>query len=257
MNNRVGANMNSSLNQTDRVERFEAAFNRIHLKLKELVKSSGDHAPYGEVLYAGRKIHNSVRYHYEILKQFGYLRNALVHQRFSENYYIAEPHEEVVKEIERICELVIRPPSALSVASQPVISYQPETPIREILKMIEKKGFSQFPIYNEKGFVGLLTEGGIAKWMSVNLVGDVLSVKGIKAKHILAYEKLHNVAFLSRECSIHDLEDAFESSFDRNEKLEAIIITQTGLKSNKPIGIVSSWDLVKIDHTTFPIASQV
>lgn len=119
------------------------------------------------------------------------------------------------------------------------------------------KGFSQFPIYDEKQFVGLLTEGGVAKWMSKNLIGDSLSVEGIKAKDILACEKNHNVAFLSRDSTIYDLEEVFEGAFERNEKLEAILITQTGSKEQKPIGIVTSWDLIQIDFTTVPLVSQV
>lgn len=63
--------------------------------------------------------------------------------------------------------------------------------------------------------------------------------------------------FLSKDCSIYELEDAFEQSFNDNEKLEAILITQNGLQSQKPIGIVTSWDLVRIDHTTVALASQM
>lgn len=249
--------MSTILEQKERVERFEAAFNRIHNKLKELTINSSDYISYSEALYKSRDRHNIIRYHYDILKQFGHLRNALVHQRFDKDHYIAYPHETTLGEIERVEKLLMQPPLALSIASQPVISFSSDTLVKDILKEVERSGFSQFPIYDDSQFLGLLTEGGIAKWMSMNIIGDMVSLKGLRAKDILLCEKKHNVHFLNRDSTIYDLEDIFERAFDRNEKLEAILITHTGNSTQKPIGIVTSWDLVQIDQTTLSLASQV
>lgn len=56
--------------QTEKIAGFEAAYNRIHIQLKKLVKDPRDHAPYGEVLYAARNLHNVVRSHYDHLRLF-------------------------------------------------------------------------------------------------------------------------------------------------------------------------------------------
>jgi predicted transcriptional regulator len=249
--------MNNIITQKELVARFEAAFNRIHVKLKELSTGSSDHISYSEALYKSRTRHNVVRHHYQLLKQFGHLRNALVHQRYDKDHYIAVPHEDTVKEIEKVERLLMTPPLALSIASQPVVCFNPETPIRAILQEVERSGFSQFPIYDETTFVGLLTEGGIARWMSKNITSDLISIEDIQARDILLCEKPHNVSFLGREKTIYDLEDVFEEAFDNNDKLEAVLITQSGKRSQKPIGIVTSWDLVQIDQTILSIVSQV
>lgn len=152
---------------------------------------------------------------------------------------------------------MLQPPLALSIASQPVVTSAPDAPLSAILEIIDKKGFSQIPIYQDSCFIGLLTEGGIAKWLSRNAFVGTISINHVLVKDILPLEKKHNVKFLSRDCSIYELEDAFEQSFNDNEKLEAILITQNGLQSQKPIGIVTSWDLVGIDHTTVALASQM
>ncbi|MDL4839580.1 CBS domain-containing protein [Aquibacillus rhizosphaerae] len=239
------------------VYRFEIAFNRIHKKLTDLVKQSSDYISYGDVLHLARNSHNVVRTNYDTLKQFGRLRNALVHQKIREDFYIAEPHLEVVEEIERLCELIHKPPLALSIASQPVTVFTPGTPLEVILRTIKEYGYSQLPIYENSHFRGLLTVGGIAKWMSNQLSNSQIMVANIKARDILLYEKKHNVEFLSRQSSIYDLETVFEESFEKNMKLEAILITQTGSRDQKPIGIVTSWDLVQIDRTSLTIASHV
>lgn len=242
--------MNSIGQNGEKVARFEAAFNRIHEKLKELVKETHEHAAYGDVLYGARKLHNVVRYHYENLKQFGYLRNAIVHKKIREDFYIAEPHDKVVEEIERISGILFQPPLALSVASQPVKSYSPQTSLIEILSMMDQKGYSQFPIYAENAFQGLLTDGGIAKWLSRNLIGNSANLEGVTAADLIPLEKKHSVKFLSRTSSIYDLEAIFEKSFEENKKLKAILITEHGSQNQKPIGIVTTWDLVRIDHAT-------
>ncbi|MHC0037050.1 CBS domain-containing protein [Pseudoneobacillus sp. C159] len=243
--------MNSINQNGERIARFEAAFNRIHEKLRELVMDSHAHAPYGDLLYSAKRLHNVVRYNYENLKQFGYLRNAIVHKKIREDFYIAEPHEKVVEEIERISEILLKPPLALSVASQPVKTYSPKTSIMEILEMMDEKGYSQFPIYEENVFKGLLTDGGIAKWLSRNLVDKKANLNGVTAADLIPLEKEHSVKFLPRTSTIYDLEFLFEKSFEENKKLKAILITELGLQQQKPIGIVTTWDLVRIDRNTF------
>ncbi|MEH7344344.1 hypothetical protein V7122_10770 [Bacillus sp. JJ1532] len=153
----------------------------------------------------------------------------------------------------------MEPPLALSFASQTVSCFRPESesPIKDILKEVELIGFSQFPIYDDKQFIGMLTEGGIAKWVYMNLIVHTLSMEGICTRDILAYEKKHNVVFLDRDSTIYDLEDVFERAFERNQKLEGVLVTQTSSQTQKPIRIVTSWDLVQIDFTTFSLASQV
>ncbi|MDP5274968.1 CBS domain-containing protein [Chengkuizengella axinellae] len=243
-------------NMSNKIERFEAAFNRIHHTLTRLVSRSNEHAPYREVLNRAKSRHKTVKIHYDSLVQFGHLRNAIVHQKIREGFYIAEPHEEVVEHIEHISELILNPPNALSIASQPVISFTPQSSLREILSTIDRVGYSQFPIYDEKGFVGLLTEGGIAKWLSRNITKTTISIDYVTAFDILPLEKEHNVHFMGRKNSIYDLEEIFDKSFENNKKLEAILITEHGKKTQKAIGIVTSWDLVQIDHTFVSLASQ-
>jgi len=250
--------MNTIQQTSEKIIRFEAAFNRIHVKLRNMVKDPMPHAPYGDVLSKAKKLHSIVRYHYDHLRQFGNLRNAIVHQKMDKDFYIAEPHDWVIEEIERISEVLLKPTPALSIASQPVTSYSPETPLKEILQKIDEKGYSQFPIYNKKEFAGMVTEGGIAKWLSQNsLKKHYISIDEVCVCDILPLEKKHSVKFLSKSNTIYDLEDAFKESISKNEKLEAILITEHGELKQKPIGIVTPRDLVRIEHTSFTLVNQM
>jgi len=245
------------IDDRSKVERFEVAFNKIHLKLKELVTGSFHHAPYGELLQKAKKKRGIIHENFERFRRFGHLRNALVHEKNKENFYIAVPHLELVEEIERLCEQLLRPPLALSIASQPVTTLPSKASITEVLRIIEQKSFSQIPIYDDDGFKGLLTEGGIAKWFSQNIKGGLVSVKGHTAADILPLEKAHNVHFISRNQTIYDLEDVFEDYYNHNKKLEAILITESGAKTQKPIGIVTAWDLVRIDNSALIVSNHI
>jgi hypothetical protein len=43
------------------------------------------------------------------------------------------------------------------------------------------------------------------------------------------------------------VEELFEDHHLAHKKLEAVIITENGNMSEKPLGIITSWDLVEID----------
>jgi predicted transcriptional regulator len=241
----------------EKVERFEVAYNRIHVKLKELVGDTSLYASYSDVLYRAKNKRNIVHQNYKKLKKFGHLRNSIVHDRLNQDFFIAVPHLQIVEEIERICSHLWSPPLALSIASQPVTICNPSTSLEELLEIMHTNGFSQVPVYDEREFVGLLTEGGIIKWISENMIAGLVQIEDAKAQDILPLEEEHNVHFISRKKTIYDLEDIFEDYYEKNKKLEAILITETGQETQKPIGIVTSWDLVQIDNTALLVSNHI
>jgi predicted transcriptional regulator len=240
-------------NRRDRSERFEIAFNQIHLKLKELLQGAETDS-FVYLLNKAREKHAAIRYHYDALRQYAKLRNAMVHEKVKEAFYIADPHEDIVYEIERISRVLWEPPSALSIASTEVKCFKPTTPLKEILEAIEHYGYAQFPIYEQDQFIGLLTEGGLAKWFSHSINQHSISIEHVTVKDILKIDKLRHVKFLSQTSSLFDVEEVYESSFDRNKKLAAVILTQDGSRNQEPIGIITSWDLIHVDRKTVSIS---
>lgn len=234
--------------------RFEVAFNQIHYCLKNLVQSKNEN--FIHVLNLAKDQHSSVRPYYDILRQYAKLRNSLVHYKLEPVNYIAEPHIEVVEDIEAIQKILSKPPLAMSIASKNVSTFEISASLDEILMEFDKTGFSQFPVYKGRQFLGLLTEGGIARWLSQNIQNGVAMTKDITAKDILKLEKKHNVDFIKRTQDIYELECLFEDYFEQNKKLEAIIITENGELNESPVGIITTWDLVQIDHRSLPILAN-
>ena len=49
--------------------------------------------------------------------------------------------------------------------------------------------------------------------------------------------------------NIFDIEELYENAHKEKRDLEIVIITENGLKNEKPLGIITAWDLIEIDYT--------
>ncbi|MGM0843727.1 MAG: CBS domain-containing protein [Bacillota bacterium] len=227
-------------------ERFEAAFNQIHDQLKKLVSAKTDR--FTSLVRYGRR-HKAIETFEDELIQFAKLRNAIVHEKVSPGYYIAEPHQEVVERIEEIAEILLKPNYAMSIATKKVIWFSAEDSLEGVIHKMKQCTYSQFPVYEGGLCVGLLTTRGIVNWMAEHIAGNVVSLHTFKVKDILDYEIAHPIAYASKSINIFEVEEIFEEHHQKKIQLEAVIITENGLPHETPIGIVSAWDLIEIDYT--------
>ncbi|WP_226677932.1 CBS domain-containing protein [Mesobacillus jeotgali] len=227
--------------------KFETAFNRIHKALKEMVKGTDSDA-FVELLYSGYKNHSLVRKYKSELHQFAKLRNAIVHERVNADYYIAEPHIEVVERIEEICREFEKPQTALSIATSPVFYYYEDAYLKDVLKVINKFDFTRFPVYDKDDkYIALLTSTEIIQWMAKHFSDSVVHFEDVRVKELLTKGKNYFVTFVDEDASLYHIEELFERYHTRGKKLQAVIITETGDRHGKPIGVITPWDLLDSD----------
>ncbi|MCH6268214.1 hypothetical protein [Neobacillus citreus] len=227
-------------------ERFEVAFNQIHAWLqRNIVEERSD--KFTDLLRSGFPRHSIIRKYYHDLKMFARLRNSIVHDKVELGFYIAEPHETVVDKIELIAELLVEPKAAYSIASKPVFYYYENAKLKDILTVIQKKSVSLFPIYDETGFKWLLTAEEIIGWFANHLTGNSIVIDEVEVKELFSEKRNRRVEFVGKDIDIFEVEEIFEQYHLKNQKLEAVIITETGEQQQKPLAIVTSWDLVEID----------
>jgi CBS domain-containing protein len=227
--------------------KFETAFNRIHKQLKEMVEGTDSDA-FVELLYSGYKNHSLVRKYKSELHQFAKLRNAIVHERVNADYYIAEPHIEVVERIEEIAREFEKPQTALSIATSPVFYYYEDAYLKDVLKVINKFDFTRFPVYDKDDkYVALLTSTEIIQWMAKHFSDSVVHFEDVRVKELLTKGKNYFVTFVDEDASLYHIEELFERYHTRGKKLQAVIITETGDRHGKPIGVITPWDLLDSD----------
>ncbi|MGR9048523.1 CBS domain-containing protein [Halobacillus faecis] len=232
----------------DIVEQFEITFNQIHQHLKEL-NGFPKNDNFVELLQRSKLKHSVIRIHFDQLKQYAKLRNAIVHERISGDYFIATPHEDVVRALKRIKRTLDQPPQALEFATRPVLFFKEDTALSHVMEAFDQHGISQFPIYTkDRAFSGLLTNDGIVRWLSQNHTNERIVLENICAVDVLPVEKDRSVEFLKAGATVFDLEERFERSLNENRKLKAVILTETGSPDDLPMGIVTTWDLIKVDR---------
>lgn len=233
------------INITPLAERFESAFNRIHKCLMRIVRDAKNDS-FKALLDEGDS-HAIIRTYRDDLYQYAKLRNAIVHDKVKEHFYIAEPHEEIVLHIEKIAEHFEKPKKALKIASSPVLYYKEDTPLKDILKVVDKLSYSQYPIVDSRGtYKWLLTSEGIIRWLSKQPLSGI-SLENVVVKELFQHEKPHQVAYVNSESDIYEVEAIFEDHHLAKRKLKAVIVTQNGKMEEKPLGIITAWDLVEID----------
>lgn len=232
------------VNHKEQSGRFETAFNRIHKALREMVKETDSDA-FVELLYSGYKNHSLIRKYKSELHQFAKLRNAIVHERVNADFYIAEPHIEVVDQIEEICREFEKPQTALSIATSPVFYYYEDAYLKDVLKVINKFDFTRFPVYDKDDkYVALLTSTEIIQWMAKHFSSEVIHFEDVRIKDLLTKGKNYFVTFVKEETSLYEIEELFERYHTRGKKLQAVIITETGDRHGTPIGVITPWDLL-------------
>lgn len=227
--------------------RFIIAFNKIEKALKEIIASK-DYVTFFRSIELAKKKNATVRKYEDDLREFADLRNAIVHHRTSTEYVIAEPHMEIVELIEQIEELLSRPVTVGTMFARTVHVFDAEDSLAKVLRIVRGHTFTQWPVYENGVFSGLITGGGIARWLVETQDEKVISREITRMQDILKHEKDgRNHRFIASATSVYEAEEIFKQSVMEGGGLEALLITQNGKKEEKLTGIITPIDLIKIE----------
>ena len=121
----------------------------------------------------------------------------------------------------------------------------PRDTLAAALKRIRMLDYSQFPIYDDGRFVGLLTENGITRWLAHRASTDPSPI-ALDAVDVHAIAKLEerrpNHVFVEGSRRADDL----GAMFADQELLEAVLITRSGKASEPLLGIATRWDVATL-----------
>ncbi len=222
------------------ITRFETTFNQIQdLLQKELRLGFDEHKPFSQLVkdYFGSRNNRKK----SLLLDYGKLRNAIVHKYFQEGEYCAVPNKKTVENIELILKELQNPPKVIPDYQGDVIILNPKDHLEVVLELISKNDFSQFPVYEDKKSVGLLTENGITRALANMRSEEIIEFKGVSVSNLLKHQEvIKNLEFISRTGLFEDA----ASLFSKNIYLEAILITNNGKPGEKPLGIITRWDIL-------------
>jgi hypothetical protein len=232
-----------------RAEAFLNAFGEIEQVLRRQLRAQA-FTTFSQLLIDATKRSPGVRQFEVDLREYAELRNAIVHQR-TDGHAIAEPYVDVVRDIERIRDRLVRPPGLLPLAAQPVVTCEASDHIGSAAMQMRQGNFSQLPVYEDARFLQLLTAETITRWMAFTLRDNDGLLEEVPVAEVLPHaETTDNVAFLSRGATAFDALGAFEEFFQRGQFLNAILLTEAGSTAQAPLGIVAVADIPEILAST-------
>jgi len=267
-------NGQTSDGERTRIDRFEAAYNRIDRELQRLLDEPREGRRRG-FASSVRQIAAERRHfgrHLDFLLEAGELRNALVHNRLGAVEYIAVPTLATVIKLESIDEELRKPVPLRALAAKEVVSVSVDDRVGRVLGLVQEKGYVRFPVRRDGRIVALLTASGVVRWIASHDIdacalpsamrgsrsstgpldetvaptdGEriICTIASVSVGEVLARDhRKDEFALVARDSTV---EDAL-ALWMRNPRLEAVIITERGRADETPLGIATATDLIKL-----------
>lgn len=221
-------------------EVFIDLFTEIEQKIKEIC---GDtyHSNFSELLRRARNINSIINQYINDLREYSQLRNAIIHTR-RENFIIAEPHDDVVKEIRHIRNMLYNPPRVSSIMQGKPYFASPKTPIMEVMETFSSKGFMRCPIVDGNRIVGLITAKTLARW----IISKPNDFQNATLDSMIPFAETDDYIVVGANSDIVSLVDRFKKSIQKGKYLQAVLITQNGRPEGSLMGILTPSDLPQL-----------
>lgn len=227
-------------------DEFMALYNEIDRKMREDLGERNEGRYFMDVVerYAGR--YPQFEAVTRDLRGFAQLRNVVAHNLDPRNPWFV-PSKESIAGLRRIRDRLVSPVRAEQAFRKVVRTLTPDAPISIALELARTNHYSQFPIYGEQGFLGLLSENGIVQWIARNVERDdwLLGLREHPVSEVLEHEESRpTTRFVARD----ETADAVVYLFRENPEIVAVIVTQNGKPTEKPIGLAVAEDIARMEQ---------
>jgi CBS domain-containing protein len=228
----------------ERGTQFLAAFNEIEDCFRATL-AADEHVDFAALTRAYAERKRLPFRQRDALIAFASLRNAISHGRYFGGLPIAEPVQEVVDQIEQLRDQIKSPPRALAVLGvMNVFAVRPDEPISAALDHVRSFDYSQLPVYGELGYSAILTTNAIARWLAHQLSINVGLAEDEPVSRVLEFAEPHERALLlRRNISVAEAIDRLAHGGPAGTAVTALIITDNGKNTEKPLAVVVADDL--------------
>lgn len=233
----------------NRTEKFENLYNDLVRYFRQELDRRGQPTRtddnFGTLLNQVSQFNRAVRNRRSELQEIAHLRNAIAHSRGRNGIqYIAEPHREVVDELQSLVDQVLRPQRADDVCVKGLQIFKSSDGLDEALRLMEAKKYSQILVQDE-GTTRFLSLIGIKNWLAHHVQHGFLIIEKVTISEVLEHEPRETYDFVARDVTIDELRERFATIPSvSSERIQALIVTNSGRDSETPIGILTPSDVV-------------
>lgn len=227
-------------------ERFIIAYNKIDYSLRTIYGFKRS-ISYADLIRKAVPMNSVVRKFEDELIDYGRLRNSIVHKT-NPNYVIAEPHDEVVEEFEKVAKLISTPPTACDrLCDKEVLTCDSKFTIKEVLEFMAKTGYHNVPVYDGNVLQGVAVSSRI-----LSVIGQCFIDKK-NVENYLTQTRILDVVSKGDDSTYFRVADknlTIEKAlnyFYLNRKLTIIIITSNGTHNERPLGVITAADILDMN----------
>jgi predicted transcriptional regulator len=187
--------------------------------------------------------------HQQEMRAVAQIRNSIVHSSFAHlSGPILEPNPDVIKRYRNIRDALLHPANALSIAipAQNIYTATQQTNIIELLRSMNEHIYTHVPIMDGDELIGILSENTLLSYIAE--AGEVVITKDMTVADFKDHIPLTSHAsevfvFLPRDVSLSQIFEIFNKAIHKHERIGMVFITEHGKESEKPLGILTAWDL--------------
>lgn len=259
-----------NIKKTNKQDEFINYFNELHTFLKkelrpEFLKTSRGRShdqnydmTFSECITTIKESNTliSLRVYQNELDLINNLRNTLVHNRTNKFYDIADPSDLSMKILKEVYNYFLRPAKITKYLSdnnyETPLTMSPDTSLSTVLDHIYKNQFSQFPVFLENNFIGMVTDNGITNFIAKQkndegiIFGD-FNVDNILDKEYQFEEYKNSYSILFENDELYRVIDTFYSDINQ---AKYILISKSGKREIKTkddlVAIFTSSDIPNI-----------
>ena len=228
-------------------DRFLSAFNRIERTLSDIMDAK-EHQSFTRLVDQSKRKNAVVRKYEADLRSYAELRNAIVHNQITPEFIIAEPHIKTVELIEKIDSLLTNPKTVGEIFHKKAITVQSTDSLLKVLEEVRHYKYTQYPVYDDQRFKGLITMTGITYWLARAFREGVMSAEIPTVADILRYEKNSMYyEFIRSTRTIYEAEEFFKRGIERGHHYQALLVTENGKPDEKLIGLITPFDIMVVE----------
>ncbi len=227
-------------------ERFISCYNSIDHALRTIYGFKRS-ISFADLIRKAVPLNSVVRKYEDELIDYGRLRNSIVHKT-NPNYVIAEPHDEVVIEFEKIARLISTPPTALDrVCKHDVLTADNSLTIRGLLEIMAQTGYKNIPIYDGDDLIGVAIGNRVLEYLGHALKDNRPFEQYISETSVTdIMSRVGEESFFKVADSHLTIERAL-NLFYLNRRLQIIIITEHGTMRERPLGVITVADILDMN----------
>ncbi|MCD4656217.1 MAG: CBS domain-containing protein [Planctomycetes bacterium] len=225
-------------------DEFIKLFNELESTLRHKINTE-DYITFHRLVDLVAKKDYVVRRNRSNLKSLSNLRNAIVHDPIYPLKIIADPREETLDILKNLLEAIINPQKLIpKFQNSHLRFFELVETLTSCLSYMDRNDFSQVVVF-ENGNYRILSSEGIISWLRSNDKVGLVDLENAIVGDALPFEDNEECGYLSRNDPVELAIELFEKTIQKGiARLNCILVTHSGKPNEKPLGIITPWDLM-------------